>query len=97
MTAIKSDKHTHDYELSLYCVCVRASLLAQMVKNLPAMQETQVQSLGQEIPWRREWLPTPAFLPGESHGQRSLADNSPWAHTELGMTEGLSMHTQPPI
>ena len=50
-----------------------------------------------KISWRREWLPTPAFLPGESHGQRSLADNSPWAHTELGMTEGLSMHTQPPI
>ena len=33
----------------------RASLVAQMVKNLPAMQETQVQSLGQEDTWRREW------------------------------------------
>ena len=86
MTAIKSDKHTHDYELSLYCVCVRASLLAQMVKNLPAMQETQVQSLGQEIPWRREWLPTPAFLPGESHGQRSLMGYSPWGLKESDAT-----------
>ena len=44
-------------------------------KNLPAMQEPQetwVQSLGQEDPWKREWQPTPVFLPGESHGQRSL-------------------------
>ena len=31
-----------------------------------------------KMPWRREWLPTPIFLPGESHGQRSLAGYSPW-------------------
>ena len=31
-----------------------------------------------EIPWRREWLPTPVFVPGESHGQRSLVGDSPW-------------------
>ena len=48
------------------------SLVTQMVKNLPAMQETWVLSLGWEDPWRREWLPTPVFLPGEFHGQRSL-------------------------
>ena len=47
-----------------------ASLLAQTSKNLPAMQETWVQSLGQKIPWRREWLLTSVFLPEESHGQR---------------------------
>ena len=41
-----------------------------MVKNLPAMQEMQVRSLGGEDPWRRKWQPTPVFLPGESHGQR---------------------------
>ena len=34
-----------------------------------------------EIPWRRKWHPTPAFFPGESHGQRSLAGYSPWGHT----------------
>ena len=44
-----------------------ASLVAQMVNNLPVMLETGVQSLGQEDPWRREWLPTPVFLPGEVH------------------------------
>ena len=31
-----------------------------------------------KIPWRRKWKPTPVFLPGESHGQRSLAGHSPW-------------------
>ena len=46
--------------------------------RLPAMQETQVQSLGWKIFWRRTWQPTPGFLPGELHGQRSLADYSPW-------------------
>ena len=49
--------------------------MAQVVKNLPAKQETWVQSLGQEDPWRREWLPTPVFSPGECYGQRTLADN----------------------
>ena len=43
-----------------------------MVKNLPAVQETQIQSLGWEDPLEREWLPIPVFLLGESHGQRSL-------------------------
>ena len=32
------------------------------------------------IPWRRKWQPTPVFLPGKSHGQRSLTDHSPWGH-----------------
>ena len=53
---------------SLIIVC----FLAKMVKNLPAMQETQVRCLVWEDSWRREWLPTPVFLPGESDGQRSL-------------------------
>ena len=35
-------------------------------------------SLVGKIPWRRKWQPTPVFLPGESHGQRSLAGYSPW-------------------
>ena len=54
-----------------------ASLVAQMVKNLPAMQETQVQSLSQEDPLEKEWLPTPVFLPEESYGQKSPAGYSP--------------------
>ena len=53
------------------------SLVTQLVKNLPAMQETQVGLLSQEIPWRRAWQPTPVFLPGKSHGWRSLVIYSP--------------------
>ena len=41
------------------------------VKKLPAMQETGFSSCVGKIPWRREWQPTPVFLPGESHGQRT--------------------------
>ena len=55
-----------------------ASSVAQMVKNPPEMQEIRVWSLGWENPWKREWLPTPEFLPGELHGRRSLAGHSPW-------------------
>ena len=43
-----------------------------------------------KIPWRRAWLPTPVFLPGEFHGQRSLTANSTWGSKELDMTERLS-------
>jgi len=43
-----------------------------------------------KIPWRREWLLTPVFLPGESHGQRSLEDYTPWNCKESDMTEKLT-------
>ena len=56
-----------------------------MVKNPPAMQEpqeSQVRSLGREDPLERAWQPTSEFLPGESHGQRSLAGYSPQGQKE---------------
>ena len=72
------------------------------VKNLPAMQEMQVQSLDQEDPLIHGSgkspggghgnQPTTLFLPGESHGQRSLAGYSPQDCKELDMTERLSMY-----
>ena len=40
-----------------------------------------------KFPWRRAWQPTPVFLPGKSHGQRSLAGYSPWGCTDPDMTE----------
>ena len=43
-----------------------------------------------KIPWRRYWQPSPVFWSGESHGQRSLADYSPWGRKELDMTEWLT-------
>ena len=36
-----------------------------------------------KFPWRRKWQPTPVFLPGEYHGQRSLVGYSPWGHKRL--------------
>ena len=44
-----------------------------------------------KIPWRREQLPTPVFLLGEFHGQRSLEGYSPQGHKALDMTEGLTL------
>ena len=41
----------------------------------------------EKIPWRRAWLPTAVFLPGEFHGKRSLAGYSPWVCKESDMTE----------
>ena len=61
-----------------------------MVKNLPAMQETWVQSQISKIPWKRLWQPTPLFLPGKFHGERSLAGYSPWDHKELDTTERVT-------
>ena len=65
--------------------------VAQMVENLPAMQEAQVQSLGREDPLEKEWQPTPVFLPGESHGQRSLVGYNLWGHKERRLKQ-LSMY-----
>ena len=42
--------------------------------------------------WRRKWQPTPVFLPGKSHGWRSLVGYSPWGHKELDTTEHLHFH-----
>ena len=70
---------------------IGASLVAHTVKNLPEMPQTQVQSLGLMVSWRRKWQPTPVFLPGESHGQRSLGGYSPWGRKESNTTEQLTL------
>ena len=57
-----------------------------MVKNLPAMQETQVQSLHQEDPLEEEMATTPVFLPREFLGQRSLAGYGQQGCKELEAT-----------
>ena len=62
--------------------------------HLP-MQETYkmwVQSLGQEDPLEKEMATTPVFLPGESHGQRSLAGYSPWGHKEPNWSDLACTH-----
>ena len=94
--SMRSQKIRHDWATELNCILLHKlldlsfmSLVAQMVKNLPAMWETQFQSLGQKDPRRREWQPVLVFLPREFHGQRSLAVYSPRGHKESNMTEWL--------
>jgi len=76
------------------CICIgfpRGSL----VKNLPAMQRCRrhgFDPLVGEIPWKRAGQLILKFLLGKSHGQRSLADYSPWGLKELDTTEAIE-HT----
>ena len=69
---------------------IRASLVAQRVKCLPAMQETWVRSLGQEDPLEKEMATHSCTLAWKSHGQRSLVDYSPWGRKESDTTEWLN-------
>ena len=69
--------------------------MAQTLNNPPAQQETLVRYMGWEDALKNGMAThstTPVFWPGEFHGQRGLADYSPWSHKELDMTEGLT-HT----
>ena len=68
------------------------SLVAETVKNLSAMRETWVQFLCQEDPLEKGMTPTLIFLPGEFHGQRSLAGYSLWGCKESDTTEQLTLH-----
>ena len=67
-----------------YYSTIKAFLIAHLVKNLPAMQETLVRFLGQEDPLEKGKA-TPVFWPGEFHGLYS-----PWGHKESNTTERLS-------
>ena len=68
-----------------------------MVKNPPAMQETEEKKRSgfnpwvRKIPWGRKWQPTPLFLPEKSHGQKILVGYSPWGHKESDITEHAHM------
>ena len=70
---------------------IRASLVAQAVKNLPAMQETWVPSLGQEDSLEKGMATHSVVLLGESHGQRSLVGYSPSGRKESDTTERLTL------
>ena len=61
--------------------------MAQTIKSLPAMQETQVQSLGWEDPLEKGMATHSSILPGESHGQRGLVGYSPLGLKESDTTE----------
>ena len=64
-----------------------ASLVAQTVKVCLQCRRRGFDPWVGKIPWRRAWQPTPVFLPGESHGQRSLAGYRPYGRTESDTPE----------
>ena len=66
-----------------------APLVAQTVKNPPAMQETRVRSLGWEDLLEKKMTTHSSILTGKSHEQRSLADYSPWGRKESDTTEAI--------
>ena len=72
--------------------------MAQVVKNPPAMQETQEMQVFdlwvRKFPWRRKWQPTPVFLPGKFHGQRHLVGHGPWGRKESDTTENTHADMQ---
>ena len=85
------------------CVCLQACLglaLGFWLRGIPGGSHGKESACNagrsrfdpwtRKIPWRRECLPTPVFLPGESHGQRSLEGASPWGPIEWDMTESLA-------
>ena len=67
-----------------------------VVKNPPTMQETQMTGFSpwvRNILWMRQWQPTSIFLPGKSHGERSLVGYSPWGRKESDTIERAHTHT----
>ena len=82
----RQDPSVHKVTVKL-TLQLRASLVAQLVKNLPTVQETQVRYLGWEDPLGKG-MATPASIP-----QRSLVGYRPWGHKEADKTEQLT-HTQ---
>ena len=69
----------------------------QLVKNLPASRRPGFDPWVRKISWRKKWQPTPVFLLGKSHGQRTLEGYSPWGRKKSDTTEHARMHFELPI
>ena len=85
-------KHLLSPSVFLTVLCIKASLVAQRVKHLPAMWENWVQSSGQEDPLEKEMATHSSILAWKIHGQRSLVGCSSWGHKESDTTEQLVYH-----
>ena len=68
------------------------TLVAQMVKNLLQCRRPRFNPWVRKILWKREWLPTPIFFPGQSHGQRSLVGYSPWVAKSQTRLSDFTFH-----
>ena len=83
--------HTFKSKLVRYFPRSPVSLLAQLVKDLPAMWEIQVWSLGREDPLEKEMATHSSTLAWKIPWQRSMVGSSPWGHKESDMTERLTL------
>ena len=72
-----------------------ASLVAQMERICLQCRRPGFNPWLRKILWRRAWQPTPVFLPGEFHGQRSLVGYIPRGHKESDVTESLALSLSP--
>ena len=84
--------YKHVYMCVHICVCIYMGFPGGISGKEPSCQYRRCKRRGfgpwvGKIPWRRAWQPTLVFLPGESHGQGSLAGYSPWGHEESYTTE----------
>ena len=82
MGSIPGPKRTPRKEMATHSSVLGTSLVAQIIKNLPSMKETWVQSLIWKDPLEKGMAThsSPVFLPGKSQGQRSLLGYGPWDH-----------------
>ena len=74
-------------KIDTHCSTHWASLMPQWSRICLLCRRRGFDPWVRKIPRRRKWLPAPVFLPGEFHGQRSLAGYCPWGHKESDMTE----------
>ena len=92
--------HSRLQELSLHLVVLKSDVLIftpggfpdgsdgkKKKKNCLHCRRLQFNPWVKKIPWRREWKPSPVFLPGEPHGKRSLEGHGPWGRRESNTTE----------
>ena len=81
-----TDEKTEEKKILHFLTIARASLVVQMEKNLPAMQEIWVQFLGQEDSLEKGMATHYSILAWKSHGLRRLVVYSPWGHNESDTT-----------
>ena len=83
------------FTLAVSCVSTSSVCMCRVLNGwcVSLIQSSQVVDATQCLSWRRKWQPTPAFLPGKFHGQRSLEGYNPRGCKELDMTEHLGTYT----
>ena len=99
---------SQDDNTKTYLVSTCRSMIPPRVKTVSALSSISSGASGEErtcrcrrqeldpwarkVPWKRDWQPTPVLLPGEAHGQRSLAGYSPWGRKESDTTQQLRIY-----